>query len=304
MPAYVERDADWVLRPTGHLLGAQMHVFAFSAGADELREMCATYVDGPTSGAITAEPLFESVPFALLVCADIAKGYSSDRDDRQLGWMPERDVAWFVPVRVRQGRRTFVANLLPYIFVDNPVAVLIGREVFGFPKVHAEMWPAKNPFSWNVMGTVKETSDPQERAETRHLLQIKSVVQRAAIPLSNEMPEAIAATVSHFAKYLQVKLPSFVGIPLLFLKQFRDVSQRTRACHQSITFVSAAIDAVSSAAVLTDDFELTMPRYHSARMAEKLGLPHRSSAVYRPLAAVRANLDFSIPFGQSLWTAP
>ena len=80
LPAYVERDGDWVLRPPGVLKQVSLWGFVFPAGAAELSALCAKYVDAPSGGAVTATPLSTDVPFVILVCADITHGGSADSD--------------------------------------------------------------------------------------------------------------------------------------------------------------------------------------------------------------------------------
>ena len=49
--------------------------------------------------------------------------------------MTERDVGFFVPAMVTAGDSRSFANLIPYLYVNNMAGMLMGRELFGFPKL-------------------------------------------------------------------------------------------------------------------------------------------------------------------------
>jgi hypothetical protein len=95
---------------------------------------------------------------------------------------------------------------------------------------------------------------------------------------------------------------SFSQIPMAFLKEFRSAANRNDACHKSVVKADASIDAFHGGAILRDDFKLKLPRYDSIHIADTLGLG--AGEVFKPVAAVSAKIDFSLPFGKILWTAP
>jgi hypothetical protein len=305
MPEYVERDGDWVLRPPGRLEHVAMHVFVLPAGAGELQALCERFIDGPSGGAVTATPLFPKFPFVLLTCADIARGFSQDPDDADRGWMPERDVGFFVPVTLRARGRTQVANLLPYLYVDNFAAVLIGREIFGFPKVLADIRFGGGPWSCSVTSAVSFAANPAQPAGPGSILTAARLSPLPGLPLPGALDEAILAILAALRKVLGLPPDTdaaFATIPMVFLKQFRDAVVRTAACHQSIVLAEAGIDAFRGGEIwLGPQFSVTIPPYHSVDIAAHLGLG--AGPTFFPLLTVRAGIDFGLPFGTALWTA-
>lgn len=305
MATYVERDGDWVLRPPGRLRGVTLYAFVFRAAASALTALCQRFVDVPSGKTVTAGPLFPKYPFVLLVCADIKKGFSADTDDSKRGWMTERDVGFFVPAAVTANGKTSTAHLLPYLFVDNFPAVLIGREIFGFPKQLAEIdYDSKN-LRFTVTGVVTPKSGTTGKAVSGTLIEIRSTQQRSPIPIPGVLDDAVRQILK--VVFLALGMPPqqhtpFQTVPMVFLKQFRDTAQRADACHQSLVRAVATIGNFKGGAILTDSFQLTLPSYASIDIAANLGLG--AGTTFSPVAAVRVRVDFTLPFGQALWTAP
>jgi hypothetical protein len=79
------------------------------------------------------------VPRVLILFASIQQLKSVEPPDSALGWMTEGDVAFWVSVAQLDptgaaSRPRGLTWFLPYIFVDNPLALTTGREVYGYPK--------------------------------------------------------------------------------------------------------------------------------------------------------------------------
>lgn len=310
MATYVERDGDWVLRPPGRLEHVTMHLFLLRAGAAELSALCHAFINAPSGGAVTATPLFPNHPFVLLTCADIAKGYSQDVDDAGHGWMPERDVGIFVPVTLTAGGTSRVGNLLPYLYVDNFAAVLIGREIFGFPKVLADIAFGSVPWSCTVRAPVSVTSNPAQPAGPATILGVQQLSPLPGVPIPGLLDDALALILD--AAHAALGVPGtpggpFATIPMAFLKQFRDAVVRTAACHQSIVLAEAGITGFHGGELWTSlpllkPFAITIPPYHSVDMGTRLGLG--SGPTYYPVLSLRITIDFALGFGTTLWTAP
>jgi len=312
MASYVERDGDWVLRPPGRLEHVNMHLFALRAGRAETQALCDKFINVPTKNAVRASPLFPEFPFVLLTCADIAKGYSEDVDDAHFGWMTERDVGFFLPVTLEWNGQRRVANLLPYLYVDNFVAVLIGREVFGFPKVLADIEFGGPSWKCNVTSTVSVTSNPTQPAGPGTILTVVQQTALPGIPLPSELDEALKVFID--ALRLALGLPRedhapFAKIPMVFLKEFRDATNRTTACHQSVVLAEAGIDGFYGGEMwllpplpLFHPFSITIPPYYSVDIVKYLGLD--TGPTIHPLVAARVAIDFELPFGSTLWAAP
>jgi hypothetical protein len=312
LPAYVERDGDWVWRPPGVLQHVTMHLFVLRADRATLEVLCRSFVDEPTSGTFRARPLFPG--FVLLVCADIGHGYSADPVDCTKGWMTERDVGFFVPVDLAGPRGAGVVNLLPYLFVDNFAAVVIGREIFGFPKVLGRMSFSNAPLRFTVNGQALARFDPTHQVDGDALLvdvrqrgkgSEDDLVAALAADLGRQpdVGELVAEASRRVLALLDASATTLAGptIPMVFLKQFRDVAVRNRACHSSLVRADARIDALRSLRILTDGFEVELPPYDSLGIVRHLGLSANAAGIVEPLVTLRAELDFTLPYGRNLF---
>lgn len=310
LPDYLERDGDWVWQPPGRLTQVTMHLFVLNAATQALQALCDEVVDGPTGGAFQATPVPPGL--VLLTCAYIGKGWSDDPVDHRKGWMTECDVGFFVPVSLRGPRGQGVVNLLPYLYVDNFAAVVIGREIFGFPKVLGAMEFAARPLRFSVRGQAVAHFDSGARVDENALLvEVREKVPSTYDELLDALRGALgrAPTIEELTaeagRLVAAALPAglvpagWVRIPMAFLKQFRDAEHRARACHASLVRADAGIDDLRSLRILRGGFEVELPRYDSLRIAERLGLG--AGPIVEPAIALRAELDFTLPHGRTLW---
>jgi hypothetical protein len=136
------------------------------------------------------------------------------------------------------------------------------------------------------------------------------------VPLPGKLDDAVVAITTALRAVLGMPPAPpapFATIPMAFLKQFRDAQVRTTACHQSIVLAEAGISAfyggerwlaVPPLGLLPGvfPFAITLPPYHSVGIAKTLGLG--PGPTVHPLLAARVTIDFALPFGTTLWTAP
>jgi uncharacterized protein with NAD-binding domain and iron-sulfur cluster len=312
MASYVERDGDWMMRPPGKLQNVSMWVMVFKAGATELGALCQKYVSGPSSGRVTATPLFPLHPFVLLVCAAIERGESDDPDDKHRGWMSERDVGFFVPVTMTaKGAAPRIVNLIPYLWVDSWVGMIMGREIYGFPKLLGTIeWagdadpllPIAPPMHFSVRSRVLPHSSPDGKVIDGPVIDVRSMSLTAGVPIPGMVDEIAAIFYPIVMQALGAPNQSFgslTRIPQLFLKQFRDAALPSTACAQQLVAVDAQIDDFKGGAVLLNDFALKLPSWQHLDIAGTLGLG--AGPIYRPVAAMSAKIDFTIPAGQIVW---
>jgi hypothetical protein len=89
-------------------------------------------------------------------------------------------------------------------------------------------------------------------------------------------------------------------MPMVFLKQFRDVSEVRRACYQAITAVDVETLAISAIGTFPTTYRLHIEKnVESHPIEDLLGL--KSGA--EPSFSLWAKQDFRVGFGQKIWTA-
>jgi hypothetical protein len=151
--------------------GVTARVFPLRANLNLLRGFCNRYLNV----APDLYQLIPYVPYVLLVVLDYGR---MALENRNLGWVSQHEILFEVPLgmwRKKEGRWIFegwVVNT-PFIVVDNAASLTTGREVYGWPKVLAEL--RDSPERWLM--------DP--RNPTRYLtLDVKGIDSDAPnIPL-------------------------------------------------------------------------------------------------------------------------
>jgi hypothetical protein len=89
-------------------------------------------------------------------------------------------------------------------------------------------------------------------------------------------------------------------MPMIFLKQFRELSQPALACYQAITSVNAVMAECRAGKVLDSTYRLRLHRSDSHPIADDLGLSDgQPAAAQRPFAA-QMRVDFNVGFGRVL----
>lgn len=308
MPPYVERDGDWVWRPPGELEQTQMFVHALRVvNVAALQALCNDFINTPSGNAVQATPYSPLTPFVLLVCADIRRGRSGHAVDGTRGWMTEQDVGFFVPIQFtdRNGV-TSIAMLLPYLYVSNFPAVVIGREIFGFPKLLGNIQIVEDPpfaevraEAIPVYGPNNPVLNGQSIVKLRHT---SPIVFGLCVPGGIAQLTLAALTFVLNALGIPPPLAGFTTVPMVFLKQFRDVASSSQACFQSVTRAIAQIVTLDEVCLLQGTFAVDLPDYASIHIAQRLGLGPGPS--YVPAAGVSAKLHFRLPHGVNEWTAP
>jgi uncharacterized protein with NAD-binding domain and iron-sulfur cluster len=299
LPRYVERGGEQVYRQPLELYGCEMRGFAVEADMAALRRLCDVQLNGPARGKRRYVPI---VPRVMLAFAAIDRATSADPTEKRFGWIEEIDVAFWVPVAVLEPeggkwRVTDVAWHLPYVFVDNPWAVMTGREIYGFHKQLGE-FTIPSPGgdgAYRVRAMVLPRHEPGRRAEVRTVLDVRrpipgpahspTIWQEAGEALQ-ELRRAIfgvdeiLSIVDHLGidgVRLAVHLLDYLGdgrVPMVFLKQFRDAGAADRACYQRIVHACARIHEGSfrGAGPMLGDYRLQLADWASHPIAAELGL--------------------------------
>jgi uncharacterized protein with NAD-binding domain and iron-sulfur cluster len=316
LPLYVERGGDVVIRHPLSMQGTISSSFLLPADRERLGALCDRLLVGPARGAAHYVP---AGPFVMLVCADIARGQATEPPDHDKGWLSERDVAFWVPVLA--GRREgegFVAErllwLLTYTFVDNVAAMATGREVFGFPKEHAAVVFPRDQGSagrFTVDTLVIRRFGLDARAESARLLTVEPAggstrgvdrpwasIEQGFHELGDKvlgMLHGIDAPVLSARAVAEHMIKGYLdgSIEMVFLKQFRDVRDPSRACYQAVIEARARVDAWRSGGFLPPHV-VTIEAADSHPIVAELGLSGRS---VESIAGVRLDYDFTVERG-------
>jgi len=256
--------------------------------------------------------------YALLYFADFPHSYFESMSN--MGWSSEREVGIWVPlVQLRtsaEGKKVVqLCCFTPYIFVDNPVALTTGRDVFGFFKEYgwidmpASVVPS-NGFRLETIAAKTYSADTQikrlpllalqpgaanaARADSRPWTALRDAAECLGRVMG--LPQGIEQTGATWPDGGWDQLIES-GSPLVFLKQFRSISATPQACYQAIAQVSAQVDNFRGME-LEPAYSFQLEPLASHPITSELGL-----ADQRAQLAFRVGFDMTFPGGEVLWTA-
>jgi hypothetical protein len=321
-PEFVEHGGQQTYPQPLELDGVRFYSFLLEADDQALRALCDQRLNRPARGRVEYHPL---LPRVLLGVADIQKALCVNPPDRDKGRLREVDVAFWVPVAA-VGRLAGVAVVervawfLPYVFVDSGIAAASGREIYGFPKAIGKFEiPAgpDGPVRVTVDTEVVEHygPDPSE-LQVRRLLEVEPVADDGGglAGAWADVQEAFAdfaglllgdgGEVTLPGPGLAVQVIDFLlheEVPLVFLKQFRDVADGRRACYQAIVEAPAQVLRFRAGGPLSGTHRVTLHHYDSCPIARDLGL---NPAGQTALGAWYSDFDFLMGNGREVWRAP
>lgn len=158
--------------------GVTSRVFPLRAYDHALQRLCDTYLN------LFPEQVYfrPSAPYVLLTLLNYGRMSYSTETAAHYGWVSQNEVYFGVPLdwgRLENGRWTPLGSgvVTPFIFVDQPWSIEVGREVYGWPKEPAEFQREVN--TWT-------SSSPADR---ENLLTLAT--QTFLTPYASEAPSAV-----------------------------------------------------------------------------------------------------------------
>jgi hypothetical protein len=252
-------------------------------------------------------------PYVLLTFTDIARAFSVWPADRAKGWGREIDiVAWVLVAGVDANQRLSFHAYPLHIWVDDCMALIVGREVFGYPKYlcsHA-MPDANEPPAYFALGAKGfQPFSPDSELSVHPLLEVS-----ANAALAGERPVATAdAWRSQLLDNLRARpdfwhaddawrasfdpwFMQFPALPQIFLKQFPDATGQY-AVYQAIVAADAQVETIHHLGLLHDGYRLNLHELASFPLARTLGWALGEQKAY---LGFRIDFDFQMQPGVEL----
>lgn len=319
LPPFVDCPSPQTLPGPVQFLNVTMTSFILRADLSKLQDLCTKLIERPSGGAVRFKPL---LPYVIMSFTDLPHGFFVNFANQ--GIASERELALGIPgmYEVVQGSAVVERSLglvMPFLFLDNPVALMTGRENFGYFKQHGAIRlpsdPGSNGFSAEVYGCqsfhTKAHWGPAcltTLARTGVVPAVADAALEAKLGLS--WAETVAAALGArdalltpdnlaagrvtpvIADFLVPKLPQ------IFLKQFRDIADGRRACYQAVTQSKYTLTSIPIIVVESNhSFHLTP--LDSTPIAEALGLAPATETGL----GVRISMDMRLENGRVLWQA-
>ena len=277
--AYIPRGGEQVYSPPFVAEGVQFFGFVVAADKAKLQDICDRYLNGP-SGTGDFAPL---LPYVMFVFNKLARMYAKDPPDQDRGWYTEQEGAVWMPVFDKKRLKALWYH--PYMVVDSSYAMAMGREIYGFPKeigwFDAPDGP-EPPESMHVETVVVKTLDPACQAVRGQLFEARicdggrssSVPPYEQFGDLGELAKAMGDRLG-FVAHLGIELFQNVitaPIPMVFLKQFRDAVDPSRACFQSVQEATTEMTRLHNLRVYLHSYEIAFEDWASHPLRADLGL--------------------------------
>ena len=329
-PNYITYGGDITMQPPFQLDRPSMYSFWLKSDCSKLQKILDTRLNF-TNNDKRYVPFTSSV---MLIFAETPHAYSGS--DREEGFITMNEaVFWILAVeQEKEGDKWKSKRLvwfIPYIFVDNPVELIAGREVAGYPKALGQIIMPKdhhytnsfviNPSSFAKFGINSEfmvnrllsidNQSPQTNFEKefRTMTEAKKALKSSlgnfrnflsgtGLGICNEAINGIGDAVRLFESFISDILTA--EMPAVFLKQFRSASNDGKACYQAIIESAFTVNGFHGARLLkASDYTLTINDLDSFPIAKELGLVTGQ----QPSHALWLNLSFANTSGKEIWVA-
>lgn len=327
---YVERGGEQTYAAPFRQAGTKLRAWPLPADPKALQAVVDRYLVAPTGGALSYRAMF---PAVLLAHAPIASTRSLTPPDASYGWTSETDLAfWMLVGRGHQDGARWVLDqllwFLPYVWVNVPQTMATGREVYGYPKEVATMETAASTGDPTLVvrasTTVLPVYAPDTELVTRPVLEIRVPGWGAKPGVLDTVREMAAAfrgighAIEHLglaaiehpdmdadvAKVLERDLGG-LQVPMVFLKQFRDVVSPSAACYQAILESPARVEGLPFGFPLLEPATITVWDYASHPIAAELGLgvPTNGRLVLTAPVGMEVHFDFVVELAREMWRA-
>jgi uncharacterized protein with NAD-binding domain and iron-sulfur cluster len=323
-PQYVEHHPPLTLGGPIVFPDVTMWAFFLRGQIGTLTTLCQRFFDVPTGGRVTFAPLTQTV---IMTISELAHGYFQDAPGH--GQSTEREVAFGIPgtyaCRDEAGKLTAtgLATFMPYLFVDNPVALTTGREVLGYFKQLGEVGlpgpGGRENFFLNVLGA-KQMAAGVEWGEQRLLTvagrdpqvlrprQAKQYTKTTDV--ADDRPTLMSKLQALVKSVMCSPIPGnailatgdFCGLlsgsaSQLFLKQFRAAGDGNAAAYQAVTMAEYNVTGIHSIRP-TQSFGITIHPLESLPIATELGVNPDMVET-----GVEVNFEMTLGSGRVLWQA-
>ncbi|MEG3850005.1 acetoacetate decarboxylase family protein [Microcoleus sp. herbarium19] len=309
-PQYITRGGDTAFEPPYSLKETKLYGFVLEGTWENLQNLCDKYLNIPGQDQFKYRPAASRL---LMVFDTIANISSTEPPASNKGFFSETGevMFWVLTEAGKQEGAKFVVDhhawFIPYIFVDSTPAMVLGREAYGFPKELGKFQipeDPRTPQQLTLETLVLQPFNPQSETTWRQIINVQ-----------NERVEKGEFTLKHWADFKQVfeeisslfvdikiddKCPTHLEVPMVFLKQFRDVRDGDKACYQAIVEATATLEKFHEGfPYLRQKFQVSIENFDSHPIVTELGLKLTQTAQL----AFWLHFDFSFANGTEIWKA-
>lgn len=316
-PPFIYRGGGMMMHPPFEQKDSLLFGFFLKGDLRKLQALCDKCLNAVSREQYLFEPLSQ---YVMLTLTRINKDYSLHPADREKGWGKEIDASFWVPVGryiIRDNQKVLdkIHWFSPYIWVDHPMTILNGRDIFGYPKYLGRFEMPESPanadfFSMDI--DAFKTHSAETEAGYSRLFEVKRQPVMGVDGVVEEWDEFTDfacglyrsmrnwdVDLIHPDSSLMLQLLSGLKqphLPQLFLKQFPD-GNGENAVYQALMTSPAMIKKFRKAGLLLGDYEFTLQSVASAPIAEDLGI---AVGTHEVALGFYVDFDFTIEPPQEL----
>ncbi len=318
MTNYIDYGGQIVLPPPFKLLGCMMYGFFFDGDKTKLQ----TILDNRLNFASeqTKRKYTVLTDDVLATFATTPKAVSLDPVGSQMGYTVEDElVLWILTLEsVKVGnvwKPNRIVYYIPYIFVNNILTTVAGREIYGIPKTMGNFMIPKQPkdaiyFKASTSGFRTFSPDSVfeecplfvvQRGQTNQVTNIAKTwsntkealldIRKLVMNDENLLKGLdIRFCLNEISDLLAARLPS------VMLKQFRNINNGTSSCYQKLVEAPFTINAFYGGGLLFNHYELKLTEMASFPLSADLGI----TSGQKSKAAFWIHMDFTLELGQEI----
>lgn len=312
LPPFLYPPGSPLMHPPLALSASRMYGFWVKGDVPHLQAS----VDGTLNAAADGRMHFTVLsPYVLLTFTEVGHANSTDPVDEAKGWGRETDiVTWVLVARIDAGKRSpsaFYAYPM-HIWVDDCMALINGRELFGYPKYECSYRiPAPDAGTTGFRLAAKGFQPFAETTELamHSLLEVDAVQgsqqserlddpgawrsrQLQALRRNTDFWAADPAWQTDFEQWF-----SFPEVEQIFLKQLPDGSGQY-AVYQALIAAPARVKAISGLWLLPGTYQLSLHEFASFPLNHTLGWALGNQPAH---ACFRVDFDFEVGDGKVVW---
>lgn len=295
------------IAPPDSFTGATMNLFSIATSMAAVQNLVDTLLNRAGGGSVHYAP---ALPVAIFSFSDSPQ-CTSLADP--IGFIPGREAMILVPLWENLTGRPIPRLVFwaPYIFIDYTIGLVTGREVWGWPKVMAQIGvPTDGPGAdFSCRTTIFPVLAPTTAAQDAVLYRIVKAQAGAAAPSWTSAAEAALGTLEGLLGGLTEDVLRALAlqpqIDCVVLKQFRTSDDPKVCCYQAIVNSPIALTGFHGGGPLLDDFtvEITTCASH-AIVYDLLGAaPNPGSTSLPVTSATWAAVDYAALPGSAIVVA-
>jgi hypothetical protein len=303
--------------------GVTTFAFALHADHQALQALVDSQLNAAAHGAVSYEVVGHSALLTFLSAEHCTSASEA------VGWLSDREAAfWLLLIEKRATGPARLVYWIPYLLIDAMSGMVTGREVWGYRKSLGTIdlpTAPESPAQFIASTVIFSSFSAETRGENAALVTVRGPgpigpLEPAWRDLADTFREIEGMVREGFSEldmsdWLNavtvaeglVRLATTRRVPVINLKQFRDVRDSTKACYQALVECPCELVRLTGAGPLPGNFTAAILSCASHPIVADLGLgaPAPNGMTELPVRfAFWVKMDFRTLDGNVIWQAP